>query len=329
MTIRELAHRLNLSKTTVADAIRGNPVVREETRLLVQAKAREWGYAPNPVASAFLQQIRSKGKSVRANLAFLDAWKDTSPLLVGAMNRAHNLGYNLDFVGQKEYDSPTLTRILKARGVLGLAISPLVRPVGHLTLEWSKFTSVAFGYSMARPGMNRVVHNHFQGIRTLYRRCLRKGYRRIGLALQSDKSDLRSNGLWSAGYQAIQQQVPAADRVKPFLVPESAYNENAISRWIKKEKPEVVFFHTCAFIPKLSGIFKADGGSVVPVVLDRIPGDPCAGIDQQHGRCGALMIDLLALQILHNETGLPSHPSITMVEGDFVDHPTFGNKADI
>lgn len=327
MTVRELAKDLGLSKTTVAAALRNHPTIRAKTRELVQSRARELGYSVNPVASAFLQQIRSRGAvRYKANLALVTApWGGS--LTMGAMyqcmsKRAEELGYGVDSINVEEYDAERLTELLVARGVLGLLIGPMAKAMAHLNLDWTRFASIAFGYTMACPILHRVVPNHLEGIRTAWQECEKKGRRRIGLAL-STEGDRRSNGAWIAGYFEMQRRTASVEPLVPLLLPVEEFTADHISDWILQQQPDVILFHHSGQIPRLPELNGGIKSSIPVAVLDRHLLDVCAGIDQQFGLCGAHMVDLLTLQITHNEWGLPSHPSITMQAGMWVDHPSF------
>lgn len=328
MTVRELAKILKLGKSTVADALQGRPWVEAETRERILSKARELGYRRNPMASAFLQQIRSGGSSrYRANIALIypqhggPASKigiQQRTLFQGVCERAEELGYSIDRINLEEYDANRLTRVLLARGILGIITGPMVRFFGHLTLDWSKFAAISFGYSITRPSLHRVVHDHLEGVRTAFRQCQKKGFRRIGMVIRKREGDMRSNGLWSSGFWNLQQRLAKKDQVQPFLAEDLEYTPRHIQKWLGKEKPEAVIFHTQERIPLIPEIFDGTSGSVWPVVLDRLPNDSCAGIDQQYHLCGAKLAELLSLQILHNQQGIPIHPTITLINGRWI-----------
>ena len=321
MTIRELAARLRLSKSTVAYALRDAPAVKPATREFVQRRARELGYSPNPVASAFLQHVRSQGSlRYQATLAFLftlpagAAWPVSGYqryIYDGVDARARELGYVIDRINTKDYKPSRLSQILAARGVLGVVLGPLFRPVGHVMLDWSKFSAVSYGYSMVRPAVHRVVHNHLQGMRTAFRMLRREGHGRIGLIL-GDEADKRSNGLWSCGFLGLQQTLPKPRRIRPLLAPSAQMTPGAIRHWLRKEKPGAVICHNSQSIPRLPEFTR---GKIACALLDRLPRDPLPGIDQQFGLAGSLLVDLLAAQILHNQRGLPTSPVVSMVDG--------------
>lgn len=325
VTIRELSALLGLGKTTVALALKDSSLVSAGTRDRVRRKAKEVGYVPNAVASAFLQQLRSRSaRPHRANLGFLAPARGGSflkSLLDGAHERARELGYGLDVLLAREFRSANLMRILTARGISGIIVGPLERAAGHLSLDWQKFAVVACGYSMARPAVPRVVHNHFQGIHTAFRQCRRKGFRRIGLALSAD-SDLRSNRQWSAGFLSLQRTLSPRERVDPLLAPFQDFHTGRLRRWIQSEKPDVVIIHSPGCLPGLEEFLENLRRRLPCVLLSREGSEPYAGIDQQFGLSGRMLVDVVSSQILHNQYGLPASPVLLSVEGVWVDHPS-------
>lgn len=329
MTIREVAKSLGLGKTTVAAALHDSRRVSLETRERVKQRARELGYTANPVASGFLQQVRSQGATrYRANLALVMPmhadYDYLTKLIEGASERCFELGYGLDVFRADSYDPAKLTQILLARGILGVVIGPLDDPVGQITLDWSRFATAAYGYTMAQPAIHRAVPYHLHGIRDAFRMCVQKGFKRIGLALRTG-DDQRSDRLWSSGYIDMQRSLPASRRLRPLLESEADYTKTRIRDWLRKEQPDVVILQTSSDLLRT-----LDAAKKLPcVVLDRLPDDPLAGINQQFGRCGALLIDLVSAQVLHNQRGIPETPTISLVESVWVDHPNLrsGEKA--
>lgn len=327
MTLGDLANVLGLSKATVSYALRGSAMVSARTQKHVQLRARELGYSPNPVASVFLQQIRSQGKRrYQANLAFLvpetSCSFHTKSIQDGARERAGELGYGMEIIPcTRTLAVGRLNRLLSARGIMGIAIGPLQHAVGHLTLDWSGFSCVSFGYSMIRPSVHRVVHHHVQGIGMAFRMCRRKGFRRIGF-LMSSASDLRSNRLWSSCYMGLQRMLPKSDQVSPMIGPYESFSRGGIKRWILTEKVDVILMHALGCFPDLELVLKDIPFQVCRVVLDREPGDSCAGVDQQFHLSGRLLVDSLSTQILHNQRGIPSAPIVSMVEGVWINHPS-------
>lgn len=326
MTLGELAAKLGMSKATVSYALRNSPMVSVKTQQLVQKRAEELGYSPNPIASAFLQQIRAQGfDRYQANLAFLIPPREKHNYLdsiqEGAQERARELGYGMDVIPyEKDCGADRLTKMLVARGIVGLVMGPMSSVMSHLDIDWSRFACACYGYSMEQPGIHRVVHHHCQGIRTALQMCRKRGYRRVGFALSSE-SDLRSNRLWSAGYLGMQHLLPKAERVPLLLTSHEEWGPDVMRKWILKERPEIVIIHALGYFPGIRDVLKDLPFKVDCAVLDREPDDPCAGIDQQFSLCGRMLVDLLSSQIRHNERGIPDRPILWMVDGVWVDQP--------
>ena len=51
ITIKDIAHELFVSVSTVSRALNNDPSIRKETREKIQATAKSMGYVPNPVAT--------------------------------------------------------------------------------------------------------------------------------------------------------------------------------------------------------------------------------------------------------------------------------------
>jgi len=327
MTVRELAAGLGLGKSTVADALRGKAGVSPRTRARVMQRARELGYEANALTSALLRQVRAQASPcVRANVALLldvpESRRYVSLELVsrGFRDRARDCGLVVDELNTRGRTSKEVMRILVSRGIEGVTILPLQKPMGHRTLDWSKFAAVSFGYSMVLPRLHRVAHNSVQGIRTAFRMCRKKGFRRVGLALEQ-WSHLRSNGLWMAGFLEIQRLLPKAEQVRPLLLPDGKFTADRIARWISRERPDAAIIHGRGPDETIPEVFLNHAKPALPVVLDNWAGSPYAGIDQEYERMGTALADQLMRQLVQNERGIPAHPNLILLEGTWREHP--------
>ena len=55
ITIKEIARKLNISKSTVSRALRDSPEISAQTKARVIELARELNYTPNPIALSLLK----------------------------------------------------------------------------------------------------------------------------------------------------------------------------------------------------------------------------------------------------------------------------------
>ncbi|ALV42108.1 hypothetical protein AU252_13870 [Pseudarthrobacter sulfonivorans] len=101
-TIIDLARHLGISKTTVADALKGSGRVAEETRAKVMAAAQEAGYVSNRAA----RQLRESSTGAIAlyvpqrvrNMSFY------MPFALGVADEAAKHGYDLTLVSDRSAD---------------------------------------------------------------------------------------------------------------------------------------------------------------------------------------------------------------------------------
>lgn len=101
-TIIDLARHLGISKTTVADALRGSGRVAEETRAKVMAAAEEIGYVQNRAA----RQLRERSTDAVAlyvpqrvrNMSFY------MPFALGVADEAAKHGYDLTLISDRSAD---------------------------------------------------------------------------------------------------------------------------------------------------------------------------------------------------------------------------------
>src|SRR4051812_23517820 len=106
-SLRQLAHELGISHTTVSEALRGSPRVKAETRDKILKAATALSYQRNPLAGALMSEMRrSRAGTFRGVLAVLDLdgpegrklgpARYHSELTKGATQRAEQLGFKAD-----------------------------------------------------------------------------------------------------------------------------------------------------------------------------------------------------------------------------------------
>jgi LacI family transcriptional regulator len=335
-TLREIAQRAGVSHTTVSLSLRNDPTIPARTRERVRELADAMGYRSNVLVSALMTQVRLRQRqSTPEVVGFLTGgpteadWRNHSSSVgfyEGARQRAQQLGMRLEtfWLGPTGLRADETCRVLRARAIRGNLIAPFPLPVYAKPLDWSYLICVALGYAFRSQPLPRATHHHFRGSFTAVENLLRLGYRRIGLMLAPDENS-RVGYSWLGGYLAAQQVFGGA-LLQPLFAPDFG-NTREIRRWLAREKPDAII----GFGPKQMSALEAVGSS--------IPGDigyaaldvqqtklnavnDVAGIDQNLPVIGATAMDLLAVQLYHNEHGLPQGPVLSMVEGRWVDGKT-------
>ncbi len=328
ITIRELAAKAGVHFTTAALALRDSPKVSASTREQVKALAREMGYRPNPLVSALMAQRRAARPESACVLAYITMRSRPADyahlpheweFAAGAKTRAEQLGYKLESfcLRASGMTSARLAQILHSRGIPGLVIGPSGLSHGHLPRALHAFASVTLGYSLLRPRLHRVTHNHAGGVQLACRELRRRGCRRIGLVL-TERMDRHVDMLWSAGFLAFQQLLPPSDRVAPLYMPGWTVSGPMIRPWIERKKPDAIVAANIEFLHWMKENSASLPRDILLASLDFSPAwGNCPGVLQKPRALGAAAIDLLTAQLHRNEPGLPAEPVTLMTEGEW------------
>lgn len=322
ITLKHIGDRCKVSKATVSLALRDDPRIPEGTRARIKAAAARLGYHMNPLVSAHSAYVRTARQSkATVVLGYLTNWATSAQpasnlvnqrCLAGMHARAGALGYRVDHFQLLEQGltERRLSRILAARGIMGVVIADLAKAHSELDLEWDNVASVAIGYGLRSPLIHRVCHDQYGSMRLLLNELTALGYRRIGLAMEH-RQDERTNHLILAAYLAHHHQHGNAPIVP--LLP-SEWRKEVFLPWFRRHRPDVVV----SVLDDVINWLVDDGFDV--------PGDvgfasvcvlkaKASGIHQHFEAIGAAAVDALVSQLHTNQRGLPEHPRTDAVPG--------------
>lgn len=337
-SIRDLATRLGVSRTTVSLALRGHPSVAPATRDRILAAARDAGYHSNALVNALMTQVRNRKriKPTGEVVAYLTShstgndWRrhpSHTQQFEGARQRAEELGFQLQpfWLGDRGADSRRLARILAARGVRGSLLAPIGMDHHTLELDWANHAVVTIGYSFNQVALHRTVHDNVSLITACFSHLHKLGHTRIGLVLhRTDNSRVRH--LWATGF--LGQWQHGVERIEPLLF-DSYEDPRPFLKWLRRVRPHAVI-STWQDLPlkwmRESGIRVPQDVSYATLDLGDRVGQLAGMLQDNHG-IGAAAMDLLAGQLFRNEIGIPATPKITLVEGTWLDGPTAARHA--
>lgn len=331
----EIAKRVGCSHATVSRALAGSPLISDATKKEVQRVAEELGYRKNAVVSNLMALLRTgRDPKHHSTIAYLTSFPSEAisgvgpnyeQYYLGVKQRAETLGYHLDIIWRNK---PGLTRakchkILTTRGIRGLIIAPRERPLGHLSMQWSAFASIALGHAMPNPHLDVAVGDTFSNVNLALRMARKLGYRRIGLLLTA-----RQHSYFPAAAAAVTlhlESIAPEDRVPPFLkLSESdPAGDQAARAWMKRYRPDAIF---CAGY--LADALLAGMGLQVPrdIGLADISMPFAmtsrAGIFERTADIGASAVDLVVQHLHNNELGPPLVPRSVCVEGSWIHGPS-------
>lgn len=328
-TMADIAVETGFSVSTVSRALRNDPRISAPTRKRVQAAAERLHFRPDPLISALVRRRAGHGTGGIGTIAFLsphpeDYFRNHNrfqrDVYAGAREEANRQGYAFDYLCTREngMTARKLSGIVRSRGIRGVCVSPLLAGRGHFNLEWEHFSPVAVGYSMVRPNPHRAAPHQFHGCLTLLRQLWKLGYRRPGLILPRDM-ELRTDEQWQAAALifAMHRRVENPMEVLPV------FNEETVRQWFERKRPDVVIAVNLDVLKWLRGWGLRIPEEIGFATMSWNPECPeLSGLDQNPQAVGATAVKLCIGLIQRNETGLPVDPTVTLVEGRWVDGTT-------
>lgn len=331
-TLRTLAKELGLSRTTVSDALRGSPRVRQATIDRVRAAAAAAGYERNPLTGTVMSMLRRSGRQeFRGVIATVElvpenrskhVIKYRDAVIAGIHQRADELGFKVvNFeVGPNGMHLRRLDTILHTRGIQALIVLPASGFPDLSELNWSRYTAVYTDYFIDRPGLHCVCSDHYRSMAALLQELHRRGYRRPGLYMEIPL-DERLQFRWEGAFVALQKYLPDITEVPPLRLHTVTRDEFLV--WFKQHDPDVVIGHASEALTWME-----EAGAQIPdthahVCLNTLLSRPgCASLDLQTGQLGARAAELVTAQLLQNELGAPVQPSLTSIPAKLIEGKT-------
>jgi DNA-binding LacI/PurR family transcriptional regulator len=343
VTLRDIAERLGVSHVTISLALRNHYSIPARRRDQVRKVAKQMGYAPDPMLSSLAVYRQNKRPPrIQNSLAWINHWEQPERLRGehrefdgywrGAAKAGERFGYRLEEVRWPEGSSARrFQQILVTRNVRGLLIPPHPTPPDWGKFEWSRFSVIRFGQSVAFPHSHLVTADHFQGVVMAIRRISDYGYRRIGLVLCGD-FDRRLGGNHTGGFHAAARLFNLPSTCPPLMTDEPTYRERPdearkkLKQWLAKHAPDAILT-SVPQIPEMVrdlGLRIPDQIAVAGTSIYDVPAE--AGINQNPETIGRIAVETLVAQIHVNDRGEPSAPCRILVESHWQDGKSLPRK---
>jgi LacI family transcriptional regulator len=332
-SLEEIARRAKVSRSTVSRVLRHDPRISPATAERVRKVARELDYRPNPLLSTLMERVRvGRNVSYQGTIGIVTDQADAAQWYInssgswgrihfGALQRAQERGYQIECFSVRDYpaDGRRLSQVLHTRDIRGVYVTPGFAG-RELRLDWQSFSGATTGHGLVRPSLHRVCYYNYHGIQLACGKLRAAGYRRIGLYLEHRSNEVTDNN-YLAGFLLFLRSVPAANRIPPTLV--TRYAADEFRAWYRQHRPDAVISSqaiVAEWALELGARCPDDFGFVH---LDHTPNlTQWAGINHNNELIGRGVIDLILAQVNRGETGIPSHPTTTMVEGFWAEGPS-------
>lgn len=308
-TIRSLAAELGVAPITVSRALRGMDLVKPVLAARIRKHAERRGYRRDPLVAEVLGSLgRRSGVRYRETVAFV--WTHelggAEEEQRGAQAAAEMLGYRLDVIrpGRESLREEDVSRILRARGIRGVLLSPNSSgPSPSYHLEWKHFATVLVGSSLVNTGLTRVARDYFHDAKLALGELRHAGFRKIALALDAsihERTDRR--------YAAAFSTYGGSGRI--YLV-DSRRVRRHFEAWLAKAKPDALLSESqlvSGWVPR----------TIPNIRLHLRAEDPGAGIRPDFRRVGSEAMVTLDGLLRAGRFGRLNGPVTILVPGQWV-----------
>ncbi len=330
MTLKQIALRARVSRATVSYALRNHPKIPVATREHIQAVARSLGYKPDTRIAGLMAHIRrGRARPFGERIAFV--WVHTTreearrslflqSVLQGARDRAEHSGYALEefWTSDPGMNDLRLQKIIRARGIVGVVLSPVTTAETSLTLDWdwSTFAAAVVGNVTWTPELNHAGHHHYLGMRRCLQELADLGRTRTA-ALVDEATHERAKRAWEGAFLAHSPDGAQAAWRRWALQRDDERTDFAA--WLRRSGADALIVSSTELLA-LPGVKAAVRQLELPVVTlhwqDEARG--IGGIDQCYGRVAAHAVDLAIAQLNLNELGPPDLPRIMLFTGHWI-----------
>ena len=330
VTLSDIAEQVGLSLATVSYALRRHAKISAATRARVATAARKLGYRPNPRVASLMAHIRgAQSRAHQERIAFI--WVHTSRaqarenvflknVFAGARERANQMGFILEefWTNDVGMTDQRLEHILRARGIVGVVLSPVTSAETAITLgwDWRHFSAAVIGNVTWTPELHHAGHHHFLAMRMALLELAKLGCKRPAALIESTVHE-RNKHAYLASFLAHHPHAAEARRLVRVVARGSSSNLHAWLRAIRADA--LIVSHTDLLdLPGVARAARELGIPRVTLYWGKETPRTIGGIDQCQDRVAGHAIDLVAAQLNANETGVPDLPRMMLFPGKWV-----------
>ncbi|MFZ5495674.1 MAG: LacI family DNA-binding transcriptional regulator [Verrucomicrobiota bacterium] len=321
VTLQDVAAKAGVSISTASRSLTGAVSIAKATQARVRSAAAELGYRYNPLLGEVMRAARRGAPNhYLGTLAYItpcehvEEWRATPTLCrhwSAARDQAARFGFGVSEFALSSHgmSARRLGDILRARGIGGILLAAFPNEPFELVLPWEHFVTVPVGHMIQNPQLDCVVSDHTQAVLLSGRVLAERGYRRIGLAMESYQNAITNHG-WVNGCAALPAENPRLAAIPPFL-PEKI-TARAFLDWVREHRVDCVLtLSTFRNVANPMREWLAADGLACPRDVGLVSLDVTAataswaGIDQNSDEIGRAAVDLVLSKLRAGERGIP------------------------
>ena len=341
-SMKDIALRAGVSKTTVSLALRNDPQISAERKEEIFRIAKSLGYVRNSKLGEIMARMRGgNNQTNHGNIALINCNQDpkafhahpTIPAYVqGAKRRAASLGFSTDtfWLYTPRLTAKRWINILESRGIVGIVLIGMMKqnrlPDFFIPVV-EKFPVVVTGVRTRKPALSFACSDHHVLAFRAVERAIELGYRRPGLVLDRVIDQLVQYR-FTAGFRSAQEQYLAPKQtLEPFFDIEEAKEDSSLfANWFYEQKPDVIFTLYNSVAHWLSAMNVSVPQDVGLIQLEWRENRPhWAGMHQHNDIVGEAAVDLVINAVYNDERGVPAYPRATLIGASWKDGETAEN----
>jgi DNA-binding LacI/PurR family transcriptional regulator len=349
VSLRDVAAKTELSRSTVSMALRNHPDISQRTRERVCAVAREMGYSPNPFISRVSKRRGSPeraGPRPLVEIAYVSSGRyyvKAETMMAEAEQRvgeeqsfAASMGYKLvvHHLAKSDEAPESMGARLYNRGCDAVIVGPLRRKDFANRFPWQHFTCVCmggFGSCDILP-VHTIMDDPFRKIERAWSELRARGYRRPGLALLWEPADTPERSLMQGAWLRCLETDPNRPVRIPWLEIKAFGETPRFQTWLRRSKPDVVVAYNTAIRGMLAdhGIPWPEGVGLVTMHASdsayRAQGGVCGFTDTWHVQLQTA-ITLIDQEIRLFRRGLPEHRQVVHIDSPWHEGDSLPRKS--
>ncbi|CAM3101756.1 LacI family DNA-binding transcriptional regulator [Rariglobus hedericola] len=327
-TIRDLADKLGLGKSTVQRALAGLSGISPATARRVQAVAAEMGYRPDPLFSSLAMQ-RSRSRRHTLEIAYLRSSNARGGLNPFEQVKAHAfpLGYDVQMIDPEALGvGKRLMKVLYHRGNVGVIVAPVNPSCHEAILANTQLPVVCCGRIDPLP-LHTVQPDITDHVRVVWRHIRAAGYSRIGPAIAQHTPAVEDDIDRLGAVLACQLELRTKDRIPPLLTP--LPDHASLVAWFRRHKPDAILGFSAGqyYALKQAGIDMSRIGFASLHASHDVYTVNIAGTEELNDSVAQEAVHLLDQFIRRRAVGLPREPLHLLIPGRWKPGSSLPNKA--
>ncbi len=333
VTIKDIAHKLDLNFSSVSRALNNKPGVSEETRKLVVETAKEMGYRPNVIARGLVSNVTKTIGILMPDIINPLFGEITTAIIETANENDYDVFLCIsNWNNEKEIDNIHAIQQKQVDGIIAKSVSD----ESGLLLEQASVPVVGYETWMKNNKFSSVSTDNEKGGHIAAEHLISCGYRKTGILhgpINSSAGLHRRNGF----YKAYKEHSLKHDKSLLYLGDYNIKSGYALAKKLLKEHPDcdsvlagndVIALGVLQYLEE-QGIKPGEEFGVIGfdnISFSHLPQIQLTTVKQPKYSIGRIITKLLFDEIKNKQEGIQNFPQRILLEPELIVRKTTCNQ---